>query len=305
MENNTRPKGKIVVSAIVLSKPGIILSVAFTGYAGMVVAMEGIPNATITFLGLISLLFSAAGSAILNNVLDKSLDEKMERLNKRVQALEILGDKNAVIISSALVLFSLFISAAYLNFINTLLIITAILSYTLLYTLFLKRSSPFGTVLGGIPGALPVLIGYSAIKPGIEIEGAILFTFMMLWQPPHFWALAQKYKDDYSKAGIPVMPVVFGTKYTDIMILLYSLSLIPLCLTLWLTGLSSAYFAVFSLLVGGYFEYTVVKSILKKDNYGRVFSTSIIYLLLIMCSLIVDIALNQAVPVSNVISGIS
>lgn len=303
MENAKRPKSKIVVSAILLSKPGIILSVAFTGFAGMVVATEGIPGATISFLGLISLLFSAAGSAILNNVLDKGLDEKMERLNKRVQALETLGDRNAVAISIALIVLSLFISAVYLNIVNTGLIIAAILSYTLLYTLFLKRSSPFGTVLGGIPGALPVLIGYSAVKPGIEIEGIILFTFMMLWQPPHFWALAQKYKDDYSKAGIPVMPVVFGTKYTDILILLYSLSLIPLCLTLWLTGLSSEYFAVFSILVGGYFEYTVIKSILKKENYGNVFSTSIIYLLLIMCSLILDIALHQSVPVSNVISG--
>lgn len=302
MENTKKPAGKIVVSAILLSKPGIILSVAFTGFAGMVVARKGIPDSEIIFFGLISLLFSAAGSAILNNILDKGLDEKMERLNKRVQALETLGDKNAVLISTVLILISLVVSFGYLNIVNTTLIILAILSYTLLYTLFLKRSSPFGTILGGIPGALPVLIGYTAVRPGIGIEGVILFTFMMLWQPPHFWALAQKYKDDYSKAGIPVMPVVFGSKYTDILILLYSMSLIPLCLTLWLTGLSSEYFAVFSLLAGGYFEYTVIKSIIKKDGYGQVFSTSIIYLLLIMCALIIDIALNQSIPVSNVIS---
>lgn len=303
MEQTVKPKGKIVVSAIVLSKPGIILSVAFTGFAGMVVAQRGIPETAIIFLGLISLLFSAAGSAILNNILDKGFDEKMERLSGRVEALETLGDRNAILISTALIVISLFVSVYYLNLVNTALIIAALLSYTLLYTLFLKRSSPFGTILGGIPGALPILIGYTAVTPGIGIEGVILFTFMMLWQPPHFWALAQKYKDDYSKAGIPVMPVVFGTKYTDMLILLYSISLIPLCLTLWLTGLSSEYFAIFSLLMGGYFEYTVVRSIINRDNYGKVFSTSIIYMLAIMCSLIIDIAVNQPVPVTNVISG--
>lgn len=303
MTQTNKPRSKIVVSAIILSKPGIILSVVFTGFAGMVVAMRGIPDTAIIILGVASLLFSAAGSAMLNNVLDKNIDEKMERLNKRVQALETLGDTNAVIISSLLVILSVGISIVFLNPVNTLLIIAAILSYTLLYTLFLKRSSPFGTILGGIPGALPVLIGYTAVKPWIEIEGIILFTFMMLWQPPHFWALAQKYRDDYSRAGIPVMPVVFGTRYTDILILIYSMSLIPLCLTLWLTGLASEYFAVFSLLAGGYFQLTVIKSIVRKDGYGRVFSISITYLLLIMCSLIIDIILNQQPPVINVITG--
>jgi len=302
MKKNRKPTGKIVVSAILLSKPGIILSVAFTGFAGMVVAERGLPDLYILFLGLISLLFSAGGSAIVNNVLDKKLDEKMSRLNKRVQALETLGDRNAVIISSVLIIISLFVSVAYLNIINTILIILAILSYTFLYTLFLKRSSPFGTILGGIPGALPILIGYTAVKSHIEVEGIILFTFMMLWQPPHFWALAQKYKDDYRKAGVPVMPVVFGAKYTNILILIYSLSLVPLCLTLWLAGISSSYFAIFSLIIGGYFEYTVIRSIINKGNYGKVFSTSIIYMLCIMTSLIVDIIVNQPLPVTNVIS---
>ena len=302
MKKKRNPAGKIVVSAILLSKPGIILSVAFTGFTGMVVAKRGIPEPLILLLGLISLLFSAGGSAIVNNVLDKKLDEKMSRLNKRVQALETLGDINAVIISCSLILISLLISGIYLNILNTVLIILAILSYTFLYTLFLKRSSPFGTILGGIPGALPVLIGYTAVSPRIGVEGIILFTFMMLWQPPHFWALAQKYKDDYKKAGVPVMPVVFGAKYTNILILIYSLSLVPLCLTLWLAGVSSSYFAVFSLIIGGYFEYTVIKSIVNKGNYGRVFSTSIIYMLCIMTSLVIDIIVNQPLPVTNVIT---
>lgn len=304
MDPKEKTTGKIVVSAILLSKPGIILSVAFTGFAGMVVAQLGIPSFKITVLGILSLLLSAAGSAILNNILDKKIDKQMSRLNKRVEALETLGDKNAVIVSLAMILISLAISVLYLNLVNTSLILLAILSYTIIYTLFLKRSSPFGTILGGIPGALPIVIGYTAITPSIGLDAIVLFVFMILWQPPHFWALAQKYKDQYEKAGIPVMPVAFGAKYTNILILLYSLSLVPLTLTLWLMGLNSSYFALFALIVGIYFEFTVIKSVMDNKSYGKAFSMSIIYMLAIMISLVVDIALHPSLPVDKVITNL-
>ncbi len=300
---STKPTaGKIVVSAILLSKPGIITSVAFTGYAGMVLAAGKIPGFSVTFFGIITLLLSAAGSAILNNVLDKNIDRQMKRLTKRVEALETIGDRNAGVLSIAMLVVAIVLSLVFLNYINTFLILAAFLSYTILYTLFLKRNSPFGTILGGIPGALPVLIGYSAVQPHIGLDGLILFTFMMLWQPPHFWALAQKYKDQYKEAGIPVMPVAFGTKYTNILILLYSISLIPLMLLLWMIGITSAYFAIFSLIVGIYFEYTIVKSVYDNKSYGLAFGTSIIYMLAIMIALIVDIVLHPALPVENIIT---
>lgn len=302
---STKPSaGKIVVSAILLSKPGIITSVAFTGYAGMVLGAGELPGFSVTFFGIITLLLSAAGSAILNNVLDKNIDRQMKRLTKRVEALETIGDRNAAVLSISMLVIALVLSLVFLNYINTLLILAAFLSYTILYTLFLKRNSPFGTILGGIPGALPVLIGYSAVQPHIGLDGLILFTFMMLWQPPHFWALAQKYKDQYKEAGIPVMPVAFGTKYTNILILLYSISLIPLMLLLWMIGITSAYFAIFSLIIGLYFEYTIVKSVYDNKSYGLAFGTSIIYMLAIMIALIVDIVLHPALPVENIIRNI-
>jgi len=302
---STKPTaGKIVVSAILLSKPGIILSVAFTGYAGMVLGKGGLPGLSATFFGILTLLMSAAGSAILNNVLDKKIDKQMKRLTKRVKALETLGDRNATALSVAMIVIAVILSAIFLNLVNTALILAAFFSYTILYTLFLKRNSPFGTILGGIPGALPVLIGYSAVQPHIGLDGLILFTFMMLWQPPHFWALAQKYKDQYKEAGIPVMPVAFGTKYTNILILLYSISLIPLTLLLWMIGITSAYFAIFALIVGLYFEYTIVKSVYDNKSYGMAFATSIIYMLAIMIALVVDILLHPSLPIENIFTNI-
>ena len=294
MEQVEKAPSNIVVSTILLSKPGIIVSVAFTGFAGMVVAASALPSLNSIVITMIALLLSAAGSAILNNVLDKQIDVLMDRLSKRAQALEVVGEKTAIFIASLFIIISLFLSLYYLNYIATLLIIAAILSYTLFYTLYLKRSSPYGTILGGLPGALPVLIGYAAIKPNIGLDGYILFTFMMLWQPPHFWALAQKYKLDYKKAGVPVMPVALGAKFTNIMILIYSVSLLPLSLSFWFLGYTSAYYAILAIIFGGYFEYTIIRSTITDSGYGRAFATSILYMLAIMGALILDLSLNSS-----------
>lgn len=294
MESRDRATpGRIVVSTIVLSKPGIILSVAFTGFAGMMLAYRGIPSLNLILLAVSSLLLSAAGAAILNNLLDKEIDVLMERLTRRVEAMRVVGERAAISIAVLFILVSLFISFYFLNPVNTVLILSAILSYTLLYTLYLKRSSPYGTILGGVPGAIPVLIGYSAVSPRIGVDGIILFLFMILWQPPHFWALAQKYREDYRRAGIPVMPVAFGTKYTNVFMLLYSLSLLPLSLSLWFFGYCSSYYAIMAVISGTYFEYVMIKSALKNSNYGKAFGVSILYMLAIMASLIIDIYLNS------------
>lgn len=301
MEQVQSAPSNIVVSTVLLSKPGIIVSVAFTGFAGMVVAAKGLPSLSLIVLTMAALLLSAAGSAILNNVLDKQLDVLMDRLNKRAQALEVVGEKTAVFIASLFIIISLFISLYSLNYIAALLIIAAILSYTLLYTLYLKRSSPYGTILGGLPGALPVLIGYAAIQPNIGLEGYILFAFMMLWQPPHFWALAQKYKLDYKKAGVPVMPVALGAKFTNIMILIYSISLLPLTLSFWFLGYASAYYAILALIFGGYFEYVIIKSTITNSGYGRAFAISILYMLGIMAALILDLSFkHSAIAVATI-----
>lgn len=281
----------VLVSLVLLIKPGIILSVTFTGFAGMVLANRGIPSNDIILFGILSLFLSASGSAILNNIFDRQIDIMMERLSRRVEALRVVGEKEAVSISVLFISISLFISFLFINYVNGALIIAAILSYTFLYTLYLKRFSPYGTIPGGIPGALPVLIGYSAVNPKIGIDGIILFLIMMLWQPPHFWALAQKYKEEYKRAGIPVMPVIMGTRYTNILMLIYSLSLLPLSLSLWFFGYCSVYYAISAVILGVYFEYVILQSVRKSANYGKVFGVSILYILILMASLIIDISL--------------
>ena len=211
------------LSALIsLSKPNIILSVGLTGLTGMVLAKGSFPEINIIFYTLLSLILSAAGAAMVNNLIEKDSDKLMKRLSSRVESLNLIGPMNLTIIASFLITFSLGISFFKINIINFYFTLAAILSYTIYYTLFLKKSSPFGTVLGGIPGALPVLIGFAAINPDLSISfinGVVMFTFMMLWQPPHFWLLAQFLAEDYKNAGFPVMPIVYGKTYTDYLII--------------------------------------------------------------------------------------
>ena len=283
---------KYLKAVISLSKPNIILSVGLTGFTGIVIAHSGVPSLQITLLSLLCLIFSAAGSAMVNNLIERENDELMERLEDRVKALKLVGIKNLSMLAAFLITISLALSAIYINLLNCSLILLAILSYTVYYTLFLKRSSPFGTVLGGIPGALPVIIGYSSIQPELSIgylDIIVLFLFMMVWQPPHFWALAQHLLDDYEKGGFPTMPIVYGQEFTNYLILIYSLALLPISLYFWIVGICSNFYAIMAIILGLSFLYLVFLSFKEKKHYKRVFLFSILYMLLINIFISVDI----------------
>ena len=281
---------------ILLSKPNIILSVGLTGFTGMVLALRSFPDPEIIFLTLLTLILSAAGAAMINNIIEREKDELMERLAKRVEALKLVGIKFLSFFAALLIVFSLGISFVFINNLNCVLILLAIFSYTIYYTLFLKRSSPFGTVLGGTPGALPVIIGYSAIQPEISfhyLDVLVLFVFMMVWQPPHFWSLAQYLSDDYKKAGFPTMPIIYGQKYTNYLISIYSLALLPISLYFWIVGIASNFYACVAIFTGMLFLYFVFVSFRKTHYHKNVFLFSIFYMLIINLSLSLDIILNQ------------
>jgi len=283
---------KYLKAVISLSKPNIILSVGLTGFTGIVIAQDGAPPLTIALLTLLCLIFSAAGSAMVNNLIERENDQLMERLEGRVKALKLVGVKNLSMIAAFLLTTSLALSVIFINLLNFSLILLAILSYTVYYTMFLKKSSPFGTVLGGIPGALPVIIGYSAIQPELSIayiDIVVLFLFMMMWQPPHFWALAQHLLDDYEKGGFPTMPIVYGQEYTNYLIMIYSLALLPISLYFWIVGICSNFYGVMAIALGASFLYLVFLSFKQKKHYKSVFLFSILYMLLLNIFISVDI----------------
>jgi protoheme IX farnesyltransferase len=284
--------GGVPWALLLIAKPGIAAGVTLSGMAGMVLAGKGLPSAATAAAALGCIFLAASGSAIANGLLDSDRDSRMRRLDARVSALGTVGRKEALALSLGLIAISLSLSWRFLSGPATLLLLGAAASYALLYTLYLKRRSPYGTVPGGIPGALPVLIGYAAVSPRIGADGVLLFLLMILWQPPHFWALALQHQEDYRSAGFPAMPVALGETYTKILIFLYAAALLPLSLGLWWLGACSGGYASAAVVLGVYFLFSCWRNIVFAPRYGKAFGSSILYILGILLAVIVDVSLR-------------
>ena len=257
----------------------------------MVLARRGVPDAGTLVLTLACIVGAAGGSAVLNTVLDERMDERMPRLSRRVTLLRSAGRGRVAAAGIAAVGAALAVSATRLNLVVCVLLAAAAGGYAVLYTLVWKRRSPYGTVLGAVPGALPVLIGYAAVTPRLGIDGVILFLFLVLWQPPHFWALALRHQEEYRAAGVPVLPVAFGEPYTKVLIFLYAAALPPLSLLLWALGFLSPFFGWSALVLGAGFLAVYYRETVARRRYGRAFAASIVYLVCVMLALLADILL--------------
>lgn len=289
------PAPPLKPSAALLAKPGIVAAVTLAGFAGMVLARRGLPDGRTVGIALACIVGAAGGSAALNSVLDEATDAKMPRLSRRVQALRSAGRAKTAGIAISAIAASVVASAAFLNATASVLLAAAAAGYVLLYTLVWKRRSPYGTIPGALPGALPVLIGYAAVRPALGMDGVVLFLFLVLWQPPHFWALALRHGDEYRSAGVPVLPVAFGETYTRVLILLYAAALPPLSLSLWALGGLSRRFAWAAALLGAGFLAVFCRDTVWTRRYGRAFAASIVYLVLLLLSLLADLLVPSAI----------
>ena len=276
-----------------LTKPGIVAAVLLSGFTGMVLASQGWPDGRTALVCLACLFLAAAGSAVINGVLDAPLDLRMARLQKRVAALETAGRKQVTAIALTGIGMALVLALRYLGPLASCLILAAVLSYTLLYTLRLKRRSPWGAVPGGIPGALPALIGYAAAAHTLRLDAVILFAVMLLWQPPHFWALALEYRHDYTAAGLPVLPAVQGETYTRLLIFVYATALLPASLALWLFGFCSPWYAGGALACWGGFLAACYFFLVRRRRCAVAFRASVLYLMLLFAAIVGDICCIQ------------
>ena len=276
-------------SAILLVKPGIVAAVTLAGLSGMVLAGRGVPKPGKALLTLACILAAAGGSAALNTVLDAGTDGKMPRLTRRIAALRALGRGNVAAAAGTAIAASLLLSARFLNATTFLLLAAAVAGYAVLYTLVWKRRSPYGTIPGAVPGALPVLIGYAAVNPRLGMDGVLLFLILVFWQPPHFWALSLRYQAEYRAAGVPVLPVAFGEPYTKVLIFLYAAALLPLSLSLWALGYLSARFGWAAFLLGAGFLAVFYRDTVATRRFGRAFAASIVYLTLLLLALLADV----------------
>lgn len=291
LKESTRPDSACG-ALLILAKPGIVAAVTFSGFTGMVVAGRGLPEAEIAIPCIASLLLMAAGSAIINCVLDRRMDELMERVTVRSAALRRVGTGPALASAIGLTTAAVAIASALLSPRAALLLVAAALSYTFYYTLFLKRHTHWAAVLGGLPGAFPVLIGHAAVTAQPDRASLALFLIMLIWQPPHFWLLSLSHRDEYRAAGVPVLPLVKGDRFTKGCIRVGVTALIPASLLLWFHGPCSTGYAACASLLGGCYLVACEYFMTGGFNYRAAFRGSIAYILLLFALIITDLCLQ-------------
>jgi heme o synthase len=277
-------------AVITLAKPGIVAAVTLSGFATMVLAGKGLPETRTAVSCLASLLLMAVGAALINSVLDRHQDRRMVRLVLRSTALQRIGTGPALVSAAVSTCAALAIASAELNAKVVLLLLAASLSYVLLYTLMLKPHTHWAAIWGGIPGALPVLIGSAAVSPAPDNATLALFLILLLWQPPHFWLLALSHMEEYQSAGVPVLPLRKGVRFTKWSICLGALALIPASLLPWSAGPCSRAYAVCALSLGISFLLACRYYLYSRTDYRLLFRGSILYLLLLLTGIIVDLS---------------
>lgn len=226
-----------------LTKPRITLLVLITTLTGMWLASRGQLPLSLTLFTLLGTGLAVASASTLNNYFDRDIDALMPRTQRRALPAGRVKPASALILGIALGVLSFGVLAILVNLLSAFLALGANLYYVAVYTRYLKRTTPHCTVLGGVSGALPPVIGWAAVTNQISLEALVLFGILFLWQPPHFWALALGRREEYGRAGLPMLPVVRGEVATKRQILLYSVALVPVSLLPYPLGLAGSIYA--------------------------------------------------------------
>ena len=273
-----------------LTKPKVSLLIVFTAIVGMVLASPGwVPLAPLLF-GTLGIALASGSAAAFNHVLDRRIDEKMTRTRSRPLPTGHMDERHAAVFAALLGLASMLILGLLVNALTALLTFFSLIGYAMVYTLWLKRATPQNIVIGGAAGAAPPVLGWAAVTNSIEPQALLLFLIIFTWTPPHFWALAIARRDDYAKAGIPMLPVTHGVPYTRLQIVLYTILLVLTTLLPFLTGMSGLIYLACALALNLRFLNFVfaLHRGTRPELPMRIFKFSITYLMLLFAALIAD-----------------
>ncbi|MEE2697099.1 MAG: heme o synthase, partial [Actinomycetota bacterium] len=219
-----------VAGYVALTKPRIIELLLVTTVPTMFVAEQGVPSVWLMVATVLGGTFAAGGANATNMVVDADIDALMERTKDRPLVTGVVSPRNALVFAITLEVVAFAWLVAFVNLLSAVLAVSATLFYVFVYTLWLKRTSTQNIVIGGAAGAVPVLVGWSAVTNSLGWAPIVLFLVIFYWTPPHFWALAIRYHDDYAKAEVPMLPVVASLETTARRILFYTVILVALTL---------------------------------------------------------------------------
>lgn len=273
-----------------LTKPTVVALMILTSVIGMLLATPGLPGWGVLLYGNLGIALLAGAAAVVNHVVDQKIDTMMARTRKRPVATGKIAPRDALVYATILAAAGMAILLWQVNALTAWLTLASLVGYAGVYTLFLKRMTPQNIVIGGLAGAMPPLLGWTAVTGQVDGHALLLVLIIFAWTPPHFWALAIHRKEEYAKAGIPMLPVTHGNRYTELHILLYTLILLAVSLLPFVTGMSGLIYLVGALALGLRFLQYAVRLLRGDDRRVamKTFKYSITYLMALFVFLLVD-----------------
>lgn len=283
----TRPRFKDFYT---LTKPNVVALMIVTSVIGMFMAVDGWVPWQPLVLGNLGIALCAGAAAAVNHVIDHRIDTKMARTANRPVATGVVSSTQAVIFAAALGTIGMAILLLWVNALTAWLTLASLVGYAFIYTMFLKRATPQNIVIGGLAGAAPPLLGWTAVTGEVHGHGLLLALIIFAWTPPHFWALAIHRKEEYALVDIPMLPVTHGDAFTRLHILLYTIVMFIITVLPFVTRLSGPIYLAGAVILGLVFLYWALAMMFhwREDAPIQTFKYSILYLLLLFVVMLVD-----------------
>ncbi len=273
-----------------LTKPRVVSLIVLTAIVGTLLATPGLPPLDALVFGNLGIALAAASAAAVNHVLDRQIDARMARTRRRPLPSGHLSHTQALGFALALAVASMALLVAFVNLLTAVLTFNALIVYAVVYTVWLKRTTPQNIVIGGAAGAAPPVLGWVAVTDHVSVQALLLFLIIFAWTPPHFWALAIARRHDYARAEIPMLPVTHGVEFTRRHVLLYTVILCVVTLLPFMIGMSGLIYLAAALALNARFLWLAIAlKFGRRDELPmRMFRFSILYLMWLFLALLAD-----------------
>jgi len=273
-----------------LTKPNVVLLMILTAAIGMFMAVPGMVPLDVLVFGNLGIALCAASAATINHLVDRRIDRQMARTSMRPVAQGRVGTTQAAVFAAVIGGLGMAILFFQVNALTAWLTVASLLGYAVVYTMFLKRATPQNIVIGGLAGAAPPLLGWTAVTGEVGGHGLLLALIIFAWTPPHFWALAIHRREEYASVNIPMLPVTHGVAFTKLHILLYTVIMFLITLLPFATRLSGPLYLLGAVVLGVGFLYWAIELIRDRNPNApmETFRYSIIYLMALFIIMLVD-----------------
>ncbi len=273
-----------------LTKPTVVALMILTSAIGMFMAVPGMVPLRVLFWGNLGIALCAGAAAAVNHLVDQRIDQRMARTHNRPLARGRISATNAALFAAVLGGLGMYILLVFINPLTAWLTLASLVGYAFVYTMFLKRATPQNIVIGGLAGAAPPLLGWTAVTGEIHGHALLLVLIIFAWTPPHFWALAIHRREEYAAVDIPMLPVTHGVHFTRWHIFFYTILLVLVTTLPYLTGMSSLFYLAGTTVLNLGFLWYAFRLLRENDERlpMQTFGYSIIYLMVLFAFLLAD-----------------